>query len=247
MTTGKRDISIESCGCYGFIEDWRARNREVRPYYIDSSIDMGVGFSLGQIETLFHTGAAQWNDVLSNVQAGSSTCSVIGDQTGSGTDLVYSWGTLNDVDEIFSGQIINPSSAIAITQIAVVDDEIIEWNMVYDTETNWGDASIDGTKIDRQAVITHEWGHACCALDDVPVATCPGTTMGASISVGETYKRDIEVCSDVSALIDLCGPITGYSIQGNGQVDAPASDATLLEYSMFILFPCFILCFIWFL
>lgn len=235
LETGKRDISTESCGCYGFIEDWRARLRENRMYYIDSSISMGSGITLGEIESLFHAGASVWNAILANVQAGSSTCSVIGNQTGSGIDLVYSWGTLNEVDEIFSGQIINPPSAIAITQIAVVDDAIIEWNQVYDTQTPWGDASLDSSKIDRLSVITHEWGHACCALEDIPVASCAGTTMGATISVGETYKRDLEPCSDVAALVDLCGAVSGVSIEGDSQVNAPASDAKALMYNVFLI------------
>ena len=66
--------------------------------------------------------------------------------------------------------------------------EIIEFDIMFDTDYHWGDADVYWDVMDLQNVATHEFGHGI-GLDDY--YECELETMYGYSTYGETIKRDL--------------------------------------------------------
>lgn len=80
---------------------------------------------------------------------------------------------------------------------------IAEFDVMFDTDWNWGDATVDATKMDLQNIATHELGHGV-GLGDVYESACSAVTMYGYSNYGETQKRTLEL-PDITGLRTLYG------------------------------------------
>ena len=78
--------------------------------------------------------------------------------------------------------------------------EIVEVDIMFDTDYTWGDATVDPTVMDLQNIATHEFGHFA-GLDDVRATE---ETMYLYTTWGETKKRDLYY-GDIAGIQELYG------------------------------------------
>jgi hypothetical protein len=80
--------------------------------------------------------------------------------------------------------------------------EIKEFDVLFDTDFTWGDATIDPV-MDLQNIATHEIGHGA-GLDDLYSTDCSEQTMYGYSDYGETKKRDL-ASGDIAGIQELYG------------------------------------------
>ena len=78
---------------------------------------------------------------------------------------------------------------------------IVEFDIMFDTDWTWGDATLDATKMDLQNIATHELGHGV-GLADVYDSACSSVTMYGYSDYGEIIKRTLEN-PDITGLLKL--------------------------------------------
>ena len=95
------------------------------------------------------------------------------------------------------------TGVIAVTTIWYnpVTKRIVEFDVMFDTDWIWGDATNDLTKMDLQNIATHELGHGV-GLADVYDTACSAVTMYGYSNYGETQKRTLEQ-PDIKGLLTL--------------------------------------------
>lgn len=81
--------------------------------------------------------------------------------------------------------------------------EIIEFDILFDTDFSWGDATINSEVMDLQNIATHEIGHGA-GLGDLYESSCAEETMYGYSSEGETKKRDLN-SGDIVGIQKLYG------------------------------------------
>ncbi len=80
---------------------------------------------------------------------------------------------------------------------------IIEFDVLFDTDYAWGNATVDANKMDVRNIATHEIGHGL-GLGDIYDAACSDVTMYGYSGYGETKKRSPEP-ADIEGLQLLYG------------------------------------------
>jgi predicted Zn-dependent protease len=80
---------------------------------------------------------------------------------------------------------------------------IVEFDIMFDTDWTWGDATVDSSKMDLQNIATHEFGHGV-GLGDVYDSACSAVTMYGYSWYGDTQKRTLEA-PDITGLQTLYG------------------------------------------
>lgn len=80
---------------------------------------------------------------------------------------------------------------------------IVEFDIMFDTDWTWGDATIDSTKMDLANIATHEFGHGV-GLGDVYETACSEVTMYGYSNYGDIGKRTLEQ-PDIIGLQTLYG------------------------------------------
>lgn len=85
------------------------------------------------------------------------------------------------------------SNVIAITSVwySRRGRQIVEFDMLFNTNFNWGDASVDPLLMDFQNIATHELGHSV-GMDDIYTSTCSAVTMYGYSGEGDVSKRSLE-------------------------------------------------------
>ena len=81
--------------------------------------------------------------------------------------------------------------------------EIVEFDILFDTDFTWGDATVDPNVMDLQNIATHEIGHGA-GLGDLYETECAEETMYGYSTEGETKKRDLNV-GDIVGIHELYG------------------------------------------
>jgi len=80
---------------------------------------------------------------------------------------------------------------------------IVEFDIMFDTDWAWGDATVNPSVMDLQNIATHELGHGV-GLGDVYETACSKVTMYGYSNYGETQKRTLEQ-PDTTGLRTLYG------------------------------------------
>ncbi|MEE9323263.1 MAG: matrixin family metalloprotease [Candidatus Aenigmarchaeota archaeon] len=81
--------------------------------------------------------------------------------------------------------------------------EITEFDILFDTDFTWGDATKDPSVMDLQNIATHEFGHGF-GLGDLYETSCIEETMYGYSTEGETSKRDLNA-GDIAGIQELYG------------------------------------------
>lgn len=114
------------------------------------------------------------------------------------------YGVQNYVNAVAFGNY-PTEGVIAVTSIWYnpFTKRIVEFDMMFDADYIWGDATVDSTKMDLQNIATHEFGHGV-GLGDVYESACSAVTMYGYSNYGETQKRTLEI-PDIKGLQTLYG------------------------------------------
>ena len=81
--------------------------------------------------------------------------------------------------------------------------KIVEFDVLFDTDFVWGDATVNPAVMDLQNIATHEIGHGV-GLADMYRTACGEVTMYGYSAYGETKKRTLEQ-PDINGLQSLYG------------------------------------------
>jgi len=84
--------------------------------------------------------------------------------------------------------------------------EIVEFDILFDTDFTWGNADIYPTVMDLENIATHEMGHGW-GLDDMYDTTCSAVTMYGYSDYGEIKKRDLDL-PDIEGIQKLYGALS---------------------------------------
>jgi len=120
------------------------------------------------------------------------------------TNNSVNYGVKDGVNAIAFGNY-PQSGVIAVTSIWMDKrtKQIVEFDMLYDTDFSWGDATIDPLKMDLENIATHELGHAV-GLSDLYTQSCSAVTMYGYSNNGDIAKRTLEQ-PDVTGLAAMYG------------------------------------------
>lgn len=94
---------------------------------------------------------------------------------------------------------------IAVTSVwyTLKGRQIVEFDILFDTDYTWGDATVNPALMDLQNIATHEIGHGA-GLDDLYQDTCSEETMFGYSENGEVKKRDLN-SGDIAGIQRLYG------------------------------------------
>lgn len=92
--------------------------------------------------------------------------------------------------------------AVTTTWYTLFGKQIVDYDISFETDYAWGDATTDATKMDLQNIAIHETGHGL-GLSDL-YNSCTEETMYGHSSYGETKKRTLNT-GDISGLQRMYG------------------------------------------
>lgn len=120
-------------------------------------------------------------------------------------DPAATYGDQNYINAITFGNY-PTEGVIAVTTVWYnpATKAIVEFDMMFDTDWTWGDATVDSSKMDLQNIATHEFGHGV-GLGDVYDSVCSEVTMYGYSNYGEIDKRTLEP-PDITGIQKLYGP-----------------------------------------
>lgn len=177
--------------CYGFLSKG-AKLKATENIVIHPDLDSAVILDSLQI----------WQDNTSTDLFGSSSIDASADWDGDPGDSP-------DGRNEFSYGNYSQAGVIAITVAwgrfsgPPQNREIMEFDIMFDTDYSWGDADIDPLLMDLKNISVHEVGHGL-GLADIYQGDCSAVTMYGYSEEGETQKRTLE-SADITGLQELYG------------------------------------------
>ncbi|MEM4662677.1 MAG: matrixin family metalloprotease [Candidatus Diapherotrites archaeon] len=179
---GKTDgTRTKETNCYGFLGK-DLKWKQTINYYINPENNQGLSEEF--IKSTIDLAAQEWDKHTSAALFGNSQIDVSANFDDAKPD---------GRNEISFGDY-KQSGVIAVTVIWGIfsgkNKQITEFDILFDTDFQWGDATQDKTKMDLQNIATHEIGHGL-GLKDLYNSTCLEETMYGYSTEGETKKRDL--------------------------------------------------------
>lgn len=175
----------EESPCYKFLQG-KARWKWQEPYYVSSTVDVAA----------FNAGVAEWE-------------AYGGDIFGQQISGEKPWDEYDNANAITYGDFIDDCEkvgedpcVIAVTGIWILGNRILEYDMRFDSDFTWGDATINNATMDWQNIATHELGHAAGLGDLYEDTGCFEETMYGYSGEGETKKRDLNT-GDIAGIQKL--------------------------------------------
>lgn len=166
---------------------WKQTNM---PYYVNPT---NSGLDANFVSSTFNTSINTWDDATGYDLFGAGSVNTglsYGDQDYNNT---IAFGLYNDPGVI----------AVTSTWYMRRGKEIVEFDMLYNTAFNWGDAKVDPTLMDLENIATHELGHGIGLLD-IYTDSCSSVTMFGYGTEGEVDKRSLET-ADIEGLQIMYG------------------------------------------
>ena len=177
--------------CYGFLSKG-AKLKTTEDLTIAPNLDVSA----------ILTAAEEWDSWTST--------NLFGDHRVDSTANWDGWtGSIQDGRNEFSYDNYPQSGVIAVTVVwgyfsgPPSTREITEFDVLFDTDYEWGDATVDSAVMDLQNIATHEIGHGV-GLADVYQTACSEVTMYGYSDYGEIIKRDLKT-PDITGLQKLYG------------------------------------------
>ena len=153
------------------------------------------GLGEGFVVTAVHLAAEEWDDGAYSGWVGV-TCnlfadSIIVNHNIEYGDLAWTSDKRDGKNTLLWGDY-PTSGVIAVTLLWYnrATKTILEFDIVFDTDYDWSDATVTASTMDLQNIATHELGHGA-GLDDVYQSTAYQETMYGYSYVGDTAKRDL--------------------------------------------------------
>ena len=117
-------------------------------------------------------------------------------------DESVAYGVLDEKNAVTFGNYSDPR-VIAVTTVWYnpATRAIVQFDIMFDTDFIWGDATVDSSKMDLKNIATHELGHGI-GLNDVYETNCSAVTMYGYSTEGEIQKRTLEA-PDIKGLQTL--------------------------------------------
>lgn len=119
-------------------------------------------------------------------------------------DYAATYGVQNYENAVTFGNY-STAGVIAVTTVWYnpAAKAIVEFDVMFDTDWTWGDATINSAVMDLQNIATHELGHGV-GLADVYDLACKEVTMYGYSNNGDIQKRTLEA-PDIKGLQTLYG------------------------------------------
>ncbi|MCX6801100.1 MAG: matrixin family metalloprotease [Candidatus Diapherotrites archaeon] len=161
-------------------------------YSINTSNPQGLSQSF--IVSAISTSAETW-DASTSAELFNNSYSI---------DPSATYGVRDGKNSIAFGPYSN-NGVIAIASIWFSNKtkQIVEFDQLYNTYFQWGDATANPALMDLQNIATHELGHAV-GLNDIYTQQCSAVTMYGYSSEGEISKRTLEQ-ADITGLRSMYG------------------------------------------
>ena len=178
--------------CYGFLTKTKVKWPEATSYVINPLNSHGL--SLKFVETAISSAAETWDS--------ATGFELLLDNYG--VDESVNYGVRDYKNAIVFGNY-PTSGVIAVTSIwySKATGRIYEFDILFDDDFSWGDATVDTALMDLQNIATHELGHGI-GLGDIYNLTCSEVTMYGYSAEGETDKTTLET-PDIKGLQTLYG------------------------------------------
>ena len=194
----KKDVEEpETSSCYAFLDKWAKWKELPVNYVIDP--DNPDGLTESFVTSAISAGAEEWD--------AHTTADLFGTYS---IDYNSSWdsNTPDGRNELLFGNY--PQDGVIA--VAIVwgyftgppgQRKIIEFDVLFDMDFTWGDATADSSVMDLQNIATHEIGHGV-GLGDLYDTVCAEETMYGYSTEGETKKQTLE-SGDISGIQSLYG------------------------------------------
>lgn len=143
---------------------------------------LNSGLTENFVNTAISTSAETWDDSTSTELFNNAYL----------VDYSAQYGVQNFENAIAFGDYAQ-EGVIGVTSIwfTRVGKQIVEFDILLDTDFSWGDATLNPEVMDLQNIAIHELGHAV-GLGDIYTSTCSAVTMYGYSDYGETSKRSLE-------------------------------------------------------
>ena len=180
--------------CYAFLAKG-AKWKNLESWVVNPANTEGL--SDGFVFSNLASDIQKWGD--------ASSFNILGDGSTTTATLVADTSSPDNQNEVYFGSIDSPG-AIAVTIVWGIFSgpprgrELVEWDMVFNTDYAFGDADVNPFVMDFQNIATHElghiagWGHTSDG--------CTEETMYAFAAFNETKKRTLNA-GDIAGVNDL--------------------------------------------
>ena len=195
----KEEEPTPSTTCYAFIGKYGKRYlqwRELPVNYVINPINPD-GLSQTFVTGAISAGAEEWDNWTSAELFNDNYLISTGPETKYG---VQNYKNAISFDDYYSDPDIIGAATVWYSPATKT---IVEFDIVFETDYTWGDASLGQMVMDLQNIATHELGHGV-GLADVYEIECSEVTMYGYSNYGETQKRTLET-PDITGIQKLYG------------------------------------------
>lgn len=169
--------------CYGFLAK-DAKWKTIEPWVLNPSNTFGIS-DASVLQTMSES-IAKWED--------AAQADILGNGLNTTSTLVADTVSMDGINEVYFDSL--DEGTIGVTIVWGIfggspqNRELREWDQVYNTFYNWGDAELNADLMDLESIATHELGHSV-GMNDLYDQACSDETMYGYGTEGETKKRDL--------------------------------------------------------